>query len=92
MSKTEAIILSMTPRERESLDAITPSRKKRIADGSGTRLEDVNRLLKQFEQSQEMMRKLGNIDPNTGLPSHKNKNIQVNPNRKKERHKKKKKK
>ncbi len=56
MSKTEAIILSMTPRERESLDAITPSRKKRIAMGSGTRLEDVNRLLKQFEQTRKMMK------------------------------------
>ncbi len=92
MKKTEAIILSMTKEERRNPSILNAKRKERIAKGSGRSVADINRLLKQFEQSQLMMKQLGNIDPNTGLPMHKNKNMQFNPNRKKERHKKKKKK
>ncbi len=56
---TEAIIQSMTKKEREKPSIINPSRKKRIAAGCGLRVEDVNRLLKQFEQMQKMMKQLG---------------------------------
>ena len=59
MRRTEAIIQSMTKREREKPSIINPSRKRRIAAGSGTRVEDVNRLLKQFEQMQKMMKMMG---------------------------------
>lgn len=54
----EAIIHSMTPQEREQPDLINGSRRKRIADGSGTTVQDVNRLLKQFEESKKMMKML----------------------------------
>ncbi len=53
---TEAIILSMTPYEREHPEVINGSRRKRIADGSGTSLPEVNRLLKQFEGTRRMMK------------------------------------
>ena len=53
---TEAIILSMTPYEREHPEAINGSRRKRIADGSGTSLPEVNKLLKQFESTRKMMK------------------------------------
>ena len=56
MARQEAIILSMTPKERENPSIIGASRKKRIAAGSGTRVEDVNRLLKSFEQMQKMIK------------------------------------
>ena len=56
MARTEAIILSMTPYEREHPNVIAASRKKRIAAGSGTRVEDVNRLLKSFEQMQKLIK------------------------------------
>ena len=52
----EAIILSMTPKEREHPEIINGSRRKRIADGSGTSLQDVNKLLKQFEGTRKMMK------------------------------------
>lgn len=52
----EAMITSMTKEEREKPSIINPSRKRRIAAGSGRRVEDVNRLLKQFEQMQKMMK------------------------------------
>ena len=55
--KLEAIINSMTPQERRKPDVINGSRKKRIATGSGTQIQDVNRLLKQFTQMQKMMKK-----------------------------------
>lgn len=58
MRRMEAIIQSMTPREREKPDVINPSRKRRIAAGSGTGVEDVNRLLKQYRQMQTMMKQL----------------------------------
>lgn len=60
-SRIEAIILSMTPPERARPKIINPSRKRRIARGSGTKVEDVNRLLRQFEQMQKMMKKLGGM-------------------------------
>ncbi len=54
----EAIIYSMTPEERENPELINGSRRKRIAAGSGTTIQDVNRLLKQFDESKKMMRML----------------------------------
>ena len=56
MAHTEAIILSMTPRERENPSIIGASRKKRIAAGCGLRVEDVNKLLKSFEQMKKLMK------------------------------------
>lgn len=58
MTHIEAIITSMTKRERELKDKLTPSRKERIAKGSGTSIVEVNALLKQFEQMQKMMKQL----------------------------------
>ena len=57
-TRIEAIITSMTPAEREKPSIINPSRKRRIAAGSGTRVEDVNRLLKQFDQMKTMMKQM----------------------------------
>ena len=54
----EAIIQSMTPAEREKPSIIDPKRKRRIAAGSGTKVEDVNRLLRKFEQMSKMMKQL----------------------------------
>jgi len=59
LGRVEAIINSMTAKERRFPDLINGSRKRRIAAGSGVQIQDVNRLLKQFEQSQKMMKKLG---------------------------------
>ena len=56
MAHTEAIILSMTPKERENPGIIGASRKKRIAQGAGLKVEDVNRLLKSFDQMRSMMK------------------------------------
>jgi len=58
LNKLEAIINSMTKKERQRPDIIKGSRKKRIAAGSGTQIQDVNRLLKQFAQMQKMMKKM----------------------------------
>ena len=94
LKMTESIIFSMTKEERRDPSIITLSRKERIAKGCGKDVAAVNRLLKQFEESKKMMKMLGNVDPNTGMPMPvgraKNPNI-GNPNRKKIRHKKKKK-
>ena len=57
----KAIIQSMTPRERALQDPINPSRKKRIADGAGVAIADVNRFLKQFEQSKKMMKQMSGM-------------------------------
>ncbi len=57
----EAIIMSMTPYEREHPEIIKASRVKRIANGSGTTIPEVNRLLKQFEQTRQMMRTVGSM-------------------------------
>lgn len=59
MPRTKAIISSMTPKEREKPSIIDAKRKRRIAAGSGTRVEDVNQLLKQFEQMQKVMKQFG---------------------------------
>lgn len=56
---TKAIITSMTPREREKPSIINAKRKRRIAAGSGTSVEEVNQLLQQFEQMQKMMKQMG---------------------------------
>ena len=58
----EAIINSMTPKERANPDIINQSRKLRIAKGSGTKLEEVNRLLKQFDQTKKMMKMVSGMD------------------------------
>jgi signal recognition particle subunit SRP54 len=54
----EAIIHSMTPEERERPEIINGSRRKRIAEGSGTTVPEVNRILKQFEETKKMMKKM----------------------------------
>ena len=59
----EAIIQSMTPKERSNPEIINQSRKLRIARGSGTKIEDVNRLLKQFDQTRKMMKAVTGISP-----------------------------
>ena len=58
LPRIEAIIYSMTPAERAKPDIINPKRKRRIAAGSGTTVEDVNKLLRQFEMMQKMMKKV----------------------------------
>lgn len=60
MGRTEAIILSMTPEERKNPDILKATRKIRISKGSGTSVEEVNKLLKQFEMMKEMMKKFKN--------------------------------
>ena len=76
--RTQAIILSMTPAERQKPDLINPSRKRRIAAGCGMQVEDVNRLLKQYRDMQRMfkqfsgkgmrkkMRRMGQLPPGMG--------------------------
>lgn len=61
MERNRAIILSMTKKERQNPKMINGSRRKRIAAGSGVKVQDVNRLLKQFEQSQTLMKQLTNM-------------------------------
>ncbi|AMP20578.1 signal recognition particle protein [endosymbiont 'TC1' of Trimyema compressum] len=61
INKIEAIIFSMTVEERKRPEIMNGSRKKRIALGSGTEVQDVNRLLKQFESSKKMMKQMGNM-------------------------------
>jgi signal recognition particle subunit SRP54 len=68
-SKMEAIILSMTLQERRNHEIINGSRRRRIAKGSGTSVEDVNRLIKQFVEMRKMMKQLMKLGPGalTGL-------------------------
>ena len=61
LGRTEAIILAMTPKERQKPDIINASRKKRIAAGSGTSVVEVNKLLRQFEQMNKMFKQLGGM-------------------------------
>src|SRR5205807_3000555 len=61
INRIEAIINSMTPEERRKQGIINGSRRKRIAKGSGTSVEEVNRLLKQFVQMQKMLKQLGGM-------------------------------
>ena len=58
MKKPEAIIRSMTPKERRNPSVLNASRRKRIAAGSGTTVQDVNQLIRQFEQAKEMMKRM----------------------------------
>jgi signal recognition particle subunit SRP54 len=70
MQKTEALILSMTPRERRHPDLINASRRKRIARGSGLQVSDVNELLRSFRQAQQMAKKMKQLQkrlPRGGL-------------------------
>lgn len=59
--KIESIIYSMTPEERSNPDIINPSRKKRIADGAGVPISEVNKLCKQFEQARKMMKQMSGM-------------------------------
>ena len=61
LTRTEAIILAMTPYERENPEVLNSSRKKRIAAGSGTQVVDVNRLLKQFNMMQQMTKQMSGM-------------------------------
>lgn len=61
LDRVAAIIRSMTPKERRRPEIINGSRRKRIADGSGTRVQDVNKLLKGFEQSRKLMKQMGGM-------------------------------
>jgi len=58
MKKPEAIIRSMTPAERRNPGILNASRRRRIAAGSGTTVQDVNQLIRQFEQAQQMMKQM----------------------------------
>ena len=58
LARTEAIVLSMTKAERENPKLMNPSRKHRIAKGAGVDIADVNRFIKQFEQTQKMMKQM----------------------------------
>ena len=60
MKHLEAIIYSMTPEERRKPEILNGSRRKRIADGSGTRIQDVNRLVKQFKEMKKQMKRMRN--------------------------------
>ena len=70
LKRVEAIIDSMTPGERQRPETLNGSRRKRIAAGSGTRVEDVNRLLKQFADMQKMMRQLMQAGKGGRVPRH----------------------
>ena len=61
MARIEAIILSMTVKERQNPDVLNPSRKRRIANGAGVDISEVNRLVKQFEQSRKMMKQMSGM-------------------------------
>ncbi|HLB52253.1 MAG TPA: signal recognition particle protein, partial [Chlamydiales bacterium] len=67
--KTEAIILSMTLRERQERDELTFSRRKRIAAGSGGKVDDVNRLVKGFKRIKQMMKEMPDFKKMKGLPN-----------------------
>jgi signal recognition particle subunit SRP54 len=66
IDRMEAIIKSMTPKERIKPDIINASRKRRIAAGSGTGVEEVNKLLRQFEQTQKMMKQFATMSSKGG--------------------------
>ncbi len=71
LKRVEAIICSMTKRERDNHQIINHSRRNRIAKGSGTRPNDVNKLLKQFAQMRKMMKKMSRFggDPRRAMQS-----------------------
>ncbi len=66
IDRTKAIIKSMTPAERSNTKLLNASRRKRIAQGSGTTVQDVNKLVKQYEQSLQLMNKMGLSGNNKG--------------------------
>ena len=66
LGRVEAIINSMTPQERRNHQVLNGSRRKRIAKGSGTSVEEINRLLKQFVQMQKMLKQLGEWPASAG--------------------------
>ena len=66
LKKPEAIIRSMTPRERRNPDILNASRRKRIAAGSGTTVQDVNALIRQFDQARQMMKQVMNMKKGGG--------------------------
>ncbi|ADI13215.1 signal recognition particle protein [Truepera radiovictrix] len=68
IARIEAIISSMTERERRQPKLLNASRRKRIAAGSGTSVQDVNRLMKNYEQMKKVMKQLGRRPPGRGLP------------------------
>jgi signal recognition particle subunit SRP54 len=61
--KIEAIILSMTDQERRNYEILNASRRRRIAKGSGTSVEDINKLIKQFAEMRKMMKQLMKMGP-----------------------------
>jgi len=61
LSKVEAIICSMTRKERANPDLLNASRKKRVARGSGTEVKDVNNVLKRFKEAQKLMKQMGRM-------------------------------
>ena len=69
VKKQEGIILSMTPQERNLPEIIKSSRKKRIANGAGVHVQEVNKLINQFEQMQSMMKKMGGSTLNKMMKS-----------------------
>ncbi|MCI0449033.1 MAG: signal recognition particle protein, partial [Chlorobi bacterium] len=74
LRQVEAVINSMTTKERENPDLLNGSRRKRIAGGSGTKIQDVNRVIKQFYDMQKMLKqfkkgKMGNLFKSMGLPA-----------------------
>lgn len=68
MKKTEAIILSMTKKEREFPKLLNASRRQRIAQGSGTTVQDINKLIKQYQQMEKMMKKFRSIGKSGKMP------------------------
>lgn len=68
IARQQAIILSMTPKERRNPKLLNAKRRKRIAAGSGTSVQDVNRLLKQYQQMSSMMKKMGRLGKKVAMP------------------------
>ena len=69
LGRVEAIILSMTPYERENPACLNSSRKRRIALGCGQKVEDINRLLKQFDQMQQLMKQMNGKGKSASCPA-----------------------
>jgi signal recognition particle subunit SRP54 len=68
MKKTEAILLSMTRKERRNPDLLNASRRRRIARGSGTAVSDVNSMIRSFDQMRDMMKKMRKGRKSGGMP------------------------
>ena len=66
LKRIEAIIYSMTKKERRDISVVNGSRRKRIALGSGTRVQDVNKLLKQFAEARKMIKKMKGLQKKKG--------------------------